>query len=285
MPGTILGIDVESASDASLRYAERGAQLFHTLRTPVTFYLTGRTLAKYPQAFAALKGDPFIDLQGHTYDHLLLKTIFMDLPPGVRGHDDNPYFLLRGATLEQIDRDLARCQQLFTDVLGRPARGLTGPWAYYRGLQDRPDILEIVSQHGFRHLRTFGRNERDCQPVPLSWQPFFYGPQGFPDILEILIHDYQDEPYWRMFAPPGPQDSYSHHLGKVADQVAQHDLVWSLCSHDHDCETEEGFDRRTASVCDLIHYSQDIGIRFLTAETYYQELTRGGHRFETCATR
>lgn len=272
MPGTILlGIDVESASEASRGYAQYGVEMFHALGAPVTFYLTGRTLEKYPEEFAALEADELVDLQCHTYDHLLLKTVFMDLPEGIRGHNDSRHFLVRGGSLEQIDEDLSRCERLFADILGRQPRGLTGPWGYYRGLQDRPDILEIVHRHGFRHLRTFARDARDCQPVPLEWQPFFYEPQGYPDILELCVQDYQDDFYWRMFALPGPDDTYEQHLRRVTRRVADEDLVWSACSHDHGCDTREGFGHKGRWLRDFIAYARDTGIRFLSADRYYEQ--------------
>ena len=272
MPGTILlGIDVESAGDHSRGYAEYGTEMYHDLGIPVTYYVTGRVLEMHPQVFAALEGDDLIDVQCHTYDHLLLKSVFMDLPPGIKGHDDKPQYLQRGASLEEIEADLAKCARLFGDILGRQPQGLTGPWGYYRGLQDRPDILEILHNHGFRHLRTFARNERDCQPVPLEWQPFFYQPQGFGEMLELLVHDYQDDFYWRMFARPGPDDTYEAHLRTVARQVADHDLVWSVASHDHGCATRPGFEMKGRWLRDLITYATGIGIRFASAGQYYRE--------------
>ncbi|UCH36262.1 MAG: polysaccharide deacetylase family protein [Armatimonadota bacterium] len=276
MPGTILlGIDVESASDDSRGYAEYATEMYHDLSVPVTYYVTGRVLEMHPQVFAALEHDPLIDLQCHTYDHILLKTVFMDLPPGIAGHDDKRQYLRRGVTLEETDADLVRCGRVFQDVLGREPRGLTGPWGYYRGLQDRPDILEIVHRHGFRHLRTFARNEHDCQPVPLDWQPFFYETQGFDDVLEILVHDYQDDFYWRMFARPGPDDTYQAHLRTVARRVAQDDLVWSACSHDHGCATRQSFEHKSTWLRDFITYAKDTGIRFTTADRYYEEALAG----------
>lgn len=272
MAGTILlGIDVESASAASLGYTRYGVELFHSLDVPVTFYITGRTLEKYPDQFAILEQDPLIDLQCHTYDHLLLKTVFMDLPDGIKGHDDNRQYLNRGVTLEQIDDDLDRCVRLSEQVLGRRPLGFTGPWGYYRGLQDRPDILEIVARHGLHCLRTFARDERDCQPVPIEWQPFFYELQGFNDVLEILIHGYQDDFYWRMFARPGPTDSYDGYLKTMARRIADEDLVWSVASHDHSCATREGFEHKGSWLRSFITYAKGIGIRFLSAEGYYQE--------------
>ena len=272
MAGTIiLGVDVESASAASRGYAEYGTEMFHALGVPVTYYLTGQVLEMHPKVFAALENDDLVDLQCHTYDHLLLKTVFMDLPEGIKGHDDKRHFMARGATLEQIDADLGRCVGLFEEVLGRKPRGFTGPWGYYRGLQDRPDILEIVHRHGLRHLRTFARDERDCQPVPVEWQPFFYETQGFGDVLELFVHDYQDDFYWQMFARPKPGDTYEQHLRSVARRVADADLVWSADSHDHGCETREGFEKKGRWLRDFIAYAKDIGVRFVSAEAFYSE--------------
>ena len=273
MPGTIvLGIDVETASEDARGYTQYGTELYHQLDIPVTYYVTGRTLELYPEVFAALEKDTLIDLQCHTYNHLCLKTVYMDLPPRVTGHDDKPYFVMQGGSSEEIDEDMTRCSKLFQDILGRKPRGLTGPWCYYRGLQDRPDILSLLHRHGIRYLRTFGRDARDCQPVPIEWQPFMYASQGFSDMLEIFIHDYQDDFYWRMFALPGPNDTYETHLRMMADRVASKDLVWSAASHDHGCATRQGFEMKGKWLRSFIRYAKELEIRFLNAEQYYQEV-------------
>lgn len=272
MPGTILvGIDVETADESSATYAERGLDFLADLGVRATWYVTGRTLERYPDRFRRADASGLLDLQAHTYDHLLLKTVLMAVPPGLTIHDRTDFYMERGAAPDVIDRDLTRCQQVFRDVLGRAARGLTGPWAYYRGLADRPDLLEIVCGHGFRILRTFGRNERDGQPVPLEWQPFFYAVQGFPDALEVLIHDYQDDFYFMAFNGLPDASTYPAHLRRMADRVAAEGLVWSLCSHDHNCRTPDAFRAKTAWLRDLLGYGKSIGIRFLTATEYYEE--------------
>lgn len=272
MPGTILlGIDVETAEESSATYADRGPDLLADLGIRATWYVTGRTLERYPDRFRRADASDRLDLQAHTYDHILLKTVLVQVPPGLTIHGRTDFFMEPGATLDQIDRDLARCQQVFRDVLGRPALGLTGPWAYYRGLADRPDLLAIVCRHGFRILRTFGRDEHDGQPVPMTWQPFFYAVQGFPDVLELLIHDYQDDFYFAAFNGLPDASTYPAHLRRMADRVAADGLVWSLCTHDHQCATPDAFQAKTAWLRDLVGYGKSIGIRFLTASQYYDE--------------
>ena len=273
MRGTILfGIDVESASDDTLAFVEHAGALFKELNVPATWFVTGGTLEKYPDVFRKVDGEGLIDLQGHTYSHLLLKTVLMQLPDGVTAHGSIGWHMVPGASPQEIDQDLARCQQVFRNVLGREATALTTPWAYYRGLGDRPDLLKIVHSHGFRALRSFGRNERDCQPVPLQWQPFFYKPQGFPDVLECLIHDYQDDFYWEMFAPEEDGKNYADHLRKVADRVAAENLTWSLCSHDHHWNDPESREAKLTWMKGLLEHAQALDMRFLTISEYYREM-------------
>jgi len=271
MSGTILfGIDVECANENTAGFVKYAQSLFHELETPVTWFLTGQTLERYPDLFRSLKDDPLIDLQSHTYSHMLLKTVLMRVPEGKTIHGSTNWHLQRSGSVAEIDADLGRCQQLFQDVLGGPATALTGPWGYYRGLGDRPDLLEVVQRHGFRALRTFARNEEDAQPVPLDWQPFFYTVQGYPDLLECLVQDYQDDFYWEAFADPQPGDRYVDYLKSTADTVAAKNLVWSMASHDHHCATREGFERKGTWFRGLIDYAKGLGIQFMTISQYYE---------------
>jgi len=274
MPGTVLlGIDVETANECSSEYAKHGLELFHQLGIPVTFFLTGQVIDLHPEVWAEAEKDELIHLEAHTYNHILLKTVCMKIPPGKEIHDSRDYFLREGASPEQIEEDLSRCVKSFTDVIGRPPVGLTGPWGYYRGLQDRPDLLKIVAQKGFKFVRMFARDEWDGQPVPLKWQPFFYAPQGCPDILECMIHDYQDEFYWDIFTSPRSRRDYIGHLKLLTDIVVMSDCVWSAASHDHRCDTKEGFEQRTNCLKEWIKYAKDCGVRFLSYQEYYDEKT------------
>ena len=273
MPGTVLfGIDVETASENSVAFAEHGGRLFRELGVPVTWFLTGATLERYPDVFREVDRGGLIELQAHTYGHILLKTVLMRIPDGLTVHDSTGWHVQRGAPVEEVDGDLARCQKVFQAVLGRRAAALTTPWAYYRGLGDRPDLLEIVAAHGFRALRSFGRNQDDSLPVPLDWQPFFYEPQGFPDILECMIHDYQDDSYWKELARSSEGGDYLQHLKKVVDRTAAEDLTLSLCSHDHSWATKEIRNEKQGWMRSILEYALGLNVRFLTISEYYREM-------------
>lgn len=276
MAGTILfGIDVESANEHTAGFIRYGVPLFEELGVPVTWYVTGRTMERYPELFRQVEGHPLIELQAHTYDHILLKSIWIEIPPGKVIHDTTGHFLKRGESLEVIDADLRKCQQVFQDTLGRRAIGLTAPWGYYRGLADRPDILEIVHEHGFRYLRSFSRNETDGQPVPMEWRPFLYKEHGRGDMAELLVHDYQDDFLWEMFCDHAPTETYADHMMRMVDRVAAEDLVWSTDSHDHGTATPEGFAKKGDWYRCFVSHAKAKGIRFMTGTAYYEGLLRG----------
>jgi peptidoglycan/xylan/chitin deacetylase (PgdA/CDA1 family) len=274
MPATILfGVDVETASEDARGFAKYAAELFHDLECPVTWYLTGKTLEMFPDEFTRVAKDGcFIELQAHTYGHMLLKSVLMQVPEGRTVHGKTDWYYEPAGRFDEIDQDLRRCQKLFEDILGRRAVALTGPWGYYRGLGDRPDLLELVDRHGFRILRTFARDEHDANPVPIEWQPFFYRIQGYPSLLELMIHGYQDDFYWEALEGPGRDQSYLEHQKRLAERVAAEGLTWSLASHDHGCATREGFERKAAWFRGLIQHAKALGIRFMTATEYFGEV-------------
>ncbi len=272
MPGTILlGVDVEMANESSANYAQLGLDFLQQESIPATWYVTGQSLQRYPKPFADADRSGLVDIQSHTYSHLLLKTVLIEVPPGCTIHGKKDWYMQPGGTVEQIDADLDRCQKVFQDILGRRALGLTCPWCYYRGLGDRPDLLDIVHKHGFRFLRSFGRNEKDGQPVPMVWQPFFYRAQNFPDVLELFAHDYQDDFYYIAFNNLLDAGTYPEHLRRMAEHVVANNFVWSLATHDHSCDTPEGFAQKTSWLRDLVRYAKGLGIRFLTGSQYYAQ--------------
>ena len=134
--------------------------------------------------FRAIAQDPLFDLQQHTYSHQLLKTVHIDDGKSIR--------VVRGVSPEETRQEVRKTTELLRTALGVECIGITGPWCYYRGLRDRPDILQVLWEEGIRFTRTDGRNEHDWHPVAIDLQPYWYDALGFPDILEIPIHGWHD---------------------------------------------------------------------------------------------
>lgn len=255
----LIGYDVE-APDAAVTAAflKRASELHRELGAPATFFILGRILEASPDDLKPLAKDPLFDLEQHTYSHVLLKTVCME--------KDGKVEVFRGGSLEQIRSEVSRTNRLLRDRLGLACLGLTGPFGYYRGLSDRPDVLEILHSEGIRFTRTYGRNEKDYQPLSFAAQPFWYEPQGFPDILEIPFQGWQDV-YLRDRYGWSNQREYIDHLLKDCDEAARLDAVWSYCTHDWSAMRA---DEDLRYIRELIDRARLRGMEIMTHAAYYQ---------------
>jgi len=256
----LIGYDVESGNpDVTRPFLRRVQQIHEETGVPATFFLCGRTVEKNVDALRPLAVHPLFDFQQHTYNHVLLKTVCIEDPQeGMR--------LFRGGTLDQIRDEVRRTSDLLRDTFGVSCTGLTGPYAYYRGLMDRPDILEILWDAGIRFTRTWGRNERDWQPVPLEVQPFFYDLQGFPSLLEVPLHGWQDISLRKTVGWANHQ-AFLDGVYPYMARAAQEDLVFSYCTHDHSSARDDPEMRITHA---LLRRARDLGMATPTYATYYE---------------
>lgn len=265
MAGTmLLGYDVEWSGEGRVtaQFLEQARALHNRLGVPATLFIVGQTLERWVPEFQAVSADPLFDLQQHTYSHQLLKTVCIDDGTTVR--------VIPGVSLEETRLEVRRASAVLRERLGATCRGLTGPWCYYRGLRDRPDILRVLWEEGIRFTRTDGRNERDYFPAALDRQPYWYDPQGFPEILEIPIHGWVDN---QLRARSGWEnlDGYVAAVREYIDQAMARDWVFSLCQHDWSSIREDPEMRATAAI---LEYAQERGLRCLSYAAYYAEAAR-----------
>ncbi|HEU5088641.1 MAG TPA: polysaccharide deacetylase family protein [Roseiflexaceae bacterium] len=261
--GTLLiGYDVEWMRPEPItgQFLQRAAELHQRLQAPATLFVVGRTLENWVSEFRAIAADPLFDLQQHTYSHQLLKTVHIDDGQAIR--------VVRGATLEQTRDEVRRTTSLLREQLGVECIGLTGPWCYYRGLRDRPDILEILWEEGIRFTRTDGRNEHDYHPVSIDLQPYWYDALGFPGMLEIPIHGWHDCVIRESVLGWQDLDGYVASVKPYLDRAADEGKVFSLCQHDWSSIREDPDMRATEAI---IRYAQERGLRIMSYLDYYEE--------------
>lgn len=279
MRGTVLfGYDVETASPSTVGFLEGARRLHRDHGVPWSIYLTGHTAATCAErirAIAAAEAD-LLTVGQHTYNHTLMKAVFMQPGDGKPIHDRYPTFFKDGGPPAQLREEITSTQRLLRDELGIDSRGLTGPWGYYRGLADRTDLLQILADNGIRWVRSWARDARDCQPTPFEVQPFFYVDQGFPDILELGIQGYQDDFYWDRFDDRRHGETYEDYLYATLERVVAEDLVWNLCSHDHGTPTADLFDQTKGRwLRAFIERGQQLDVRFAAPATIYAERKAG----------
>lgn len=259
MSTLLIGYDVECMHDPeTTRAFLKQAEDVHR-EHPCTLFLVGRVIENNLRDLEALAGNPMFDFQQHTYSHRLLKSVCID-------QGDGKIQFITGMALAEIEDEVGRTSELIRRYLGRECVGITGPWAYYRGLADRPDILEVLHGLGIRFTRTYGRDHHDFQPVSFAIQPFHYEAQGFPDILEFPIHDWQDV-YWRGINDWDNLQGYTRHLAGCLDHVAGHDLVWSYGSHDWSSVRE---DPEMSIIRTLIEGADRRGVKLMTYLEYHE---------------
>jgi len=270
----LIGYDVEPDSyyrffDDSVamvaHFCQVAGQLHRELEAPCTMFLVGRFVEEAPEAFAPLRGHPFVDIQSHTYTHLSLKTVVQENAEGTT--------FIPAATVEQIRAELRLAGDAIERHLGVRPTGLGATYGYYRGLKDRPDLLALVWETGHQWVRSYGRNQDDWQPVPFTVQPFWYGPQGFPHLLEIPFQGYQDL-FQRMIAGWENIDGFVDLVRADLEMVAAGDLTWSWCLHPwsalhHDPELR--------AVREVIGHARRLGVELLSHQAYFERAYRARH--------
>jgi peptidoglycan/xylan/chitin deacetylase (PgdA/CDA1 family) len=257
----LIGYDVEWRGEGEVtpQFLEKARSLHNRLGVPATLFVVGHTLERWVPRFQDIAGDALFDIQQHTYSHQLLKTVYIEDGQSVR--------VVRGVTLEETREEVRKTSVLLAEHLGVQCIGLTGPWCYYRGLRDRPDILQVLWEEGIRFTRTDGRNERDWHPVSIDLQPYWYDALGFPDVLEIPIHGWHDCVIRDEVLGWENVDGYVESVRPYIERAAAEDKVFSLCQHDWSSIRADPKMRATET---LIRYAQEQGLRFMSYRSYYE---------------
>lgn len=262
----LLGYNLESSDwsrpGVTTAFLQAAVPLHVELRIPCTFFVRGQAIEDHPDDFRRARdlGGEFIDFQQYTYSALPLKTICQE---GNKGRA-----VVLGGSPALCRDDVARAADVMDRVLGVRPIGLCGPIGCYRGLADRPDLLEMLSRLGIRFLRTYTRNSHDAHPVPFEIQPFRYDAQGFPDLLEIPGQGWPDY-LLREALGFGPSDRYLQHLRKDLDYLVARKLTWSLIQHDWSSLKD---DPAMLSTRRLLEQVAALGFKAQSHAGYYRDL-------------
>lgn len=264
------------------RWIEKASEIHTRLDAPFTSFIVGKLIEQHVDEFKAMVRDvPQMDVQSHTYSHMALKTIVFEPPmeylkirplqSGPGTDEDRGVRVVTGGSIEGIRSELAKTRELIKDVCGVDCIGISGPGGYYRGLSDRRDVLQVIWDEGHKISRSYSRNQDDFAPNPWDKQPFWYKAQGFPDILEIPVQDWQDV-FWRDLYGWNNISGYLDHLKRGVDVIVERDLVWAVGLHEWSAIEN---DPRMTVVEGLIKYAQDKGVELLSCKQYYERYKGG----------
>lgn len=275
MGALMIGYDVEDKGPGPITAAflERASEIHSQLGVPATLFVVGRTLEQNVAEFQAVAREKIFDIQQHTYSHKLLKTVYIDNGESIH--------VVRGIGLDEIKDEISRANGVLSEVLGIDCMGLTGPWGYYRGLRDRPDILEILREEGIRFCRTDSRNEHDWHPVSMDLQPYWYEPVGFPEILEIPTHGWHDCVIRESVVGWENLEGWVNSVKPYLDRAAATGEIFSHCQHDW---SSTRADPRMTATEEILSYALEIGLRIISYHDYYEERLRGRAQLADAAT-
>lgn len=271
MATLLIGYDVEvqdPKGEETRSFLKIAPQIHLDLNAPCTFFACGKTLENNAREFQEVRdkyGD-LIDFQQHTYSHRLLKT-------NVQQHEDGRITIARGGSSEQIEEEVSKTSNLLKNLLGVNCLGLTAPTGCYMGLMDRPDILEVLHRLGIRFTRTYHLHKEDflhwkLSTMPFEIQPFWYEPQGFPDILEFPLQGYIDC-VWKDIHGYNKTEEYLNLVKTGIDYIVEKDLSWSYAQHDW--SSIKG-DPKMAVTRATIEYALKKGVKIISYLDYYKEM-------------
>lgn len=229
---------------------------------PGTIFLCGRTLLQALEPVQAAHATGLFDVQQHTFSHVPFKDIVYSPEPGVVG-------TIPASPPVALVEELAFTSRLLRDHIGVDCVGLRTPFGYYRGLRDRPDLLEIVRGAGLRYITSWGRNEDNANPTP--WvQPFVYAVEGYPDILEIPFQFWLDVVWFDKHGyDTGP--AFLEALKGAVDEVADNDLVYGACFHDWVMLASD--ERNVGWLRGFFRYARERGVEVTTYTEYWRRET------------
>lgn len=274
MATLLVSYDVEKLDSCAetQEFLRIAPKIHRMLEIPCTFFVCGRALENNLKDFQKIrtKYSDLIDLQQHTYSHILLKTLVQDIQEPVMEPDkgdflyDRGIHVLPGAKLEQIQAEIQKTNDLFKNLLDIECIGLTCPVGYYRGLSDRVDILGVLHELGIRFTISWLRNEKDWIPIPMELQPFWYDQQGFPDMLEFPRR--AGDVLKRRILGWKNLNLYIKCIRSDLDYAAEHDLVYSYAQHDWTSLKE---DPKMSIITNLLEYAKKK-MEIISHREYYQ---------------
>jgi peptidoglycan/xylan/chitin deacetylase (PgdA/CDA1 family) len=257
-----LALDPKTCGEA----LELLADVHADVGVPATLFLCGRTLLHALEPVRAAHATGLFDAQQHTFTHVPFKDIVYSAGPGLVG-------TIRASPPEALLEELTFTSRLLRDHLGVECVGVRTPFGYYRGLRERPDLLEPIRAAGLRYVTSWGRNEQNGNPTP--WvQPFTYASEGYPEILELPFQFWLDVVWFDQHGyDTGP--ALLEALKAAVDEIVARNLVYGACFHDWVAIASD--ERKLGWLRGFLRYAVEQGVEVTTYTEYWRQAAGAGN--------
>lgn len=130
-----------------------------------TVFVLGKLLELCKNQVTKLISKYKIDIQQHTYSHILFKED--------KNRSKKP------TSLSDIKHEIKITNDLIKDYLGVDVIGLSTPIGYYGGLKSEKEVLKFLKKEGFKFVKSDSRDIGNKLPGPFMVngkikQPYFY---------------------------------------------------------------------------------------------------------------
>lgn len=230
-----------------------------------TTFVTGKTLLQSIEAYKGAVGrlGKLIDVQQHTFSHVPFKDIDYEPSPGQVL--TNP-----AGTLELLEQEVKSGNEALRTALGIRCEGIRTPFCYWQGLRGERKKLNILRENGLKFVSSFGRNRRGGQPTP--WvQPYTYGDDGFPEIVELPIQNWFDGIWYSTYGWDDIE-GFKKLYRKNLDYVHRKDLVWGIVFHEWILVEQK--EPVTRVVEDFVKYASSKGVKLETNLQFSREFRK-----------
>jgi len=242
------------------------AELHRRYEVPFTLFITGKTLLQSVESVRDVMSScgKLVDVQQHTYSHVLFKDIRYEPSPGQR-------VLFRAAPYELIQHEVRSASEAFRRTLNVECKGMRTPFCYWQGLKGKPELLKLLWDNGMRFVSSFGRNENDGHPTP--WvQPYTYAREGFPELVELPIQNWFDVLWYDTNGWTNTEGFKKHNRANI-DYVHGMNIVWGVVFHEWVLVKND--EPRTKVVEDFLQYARSVGEQLHT-NLGFSEIVRSG---------
>jgi len=130
-----------------------------------TIFILGRLLELCNQEIKDLFSKYLLDIQQHTYSHILFK--------------EDKYRKRKPASLQDIKYEIKITNELIKKYLSIDVIGLSAPIGFHNGLKSEKEILKILKKEGIKFIKSDSRGLGNELPGPfiangVLKQPYFY---------------------------------------------------------------------------------------------------------------
>jgi len=164
----------DTESKACIENLETIVHMHQKHNIPATFFIVSSILNEGNISMVKeLLDDPLFEIASHSYSH----TVVLDHP--ICGKAKDPR------------KEIIESKLILEDIFGKDILGFRTPCGYSEGLRDEQEILELVSEAGYKYISTMLWGPGYSLPADIV-DPFTYEKEGFKEIWEIPGHGWHE---------------------------------------------------------------------------------------------